>query len=240
MNFYPHWLRILRLYHILALTGGVRAFGQEHLKPGPKIIIANHPNGSDYFVLPLVVPDEICYLMEPYLLEWPIAGWIHRATGQIPVRKGQRDEILALARLRIAEGKSIIIMPEGKISPDGGYGRPKVGATLLALQTGVPVVPAGIFVPEKYRRSMKIRFDKKTRVSKWQFFGPAYVKFGEAWHPPTLDLDQFSYERVRQLMDLLMGKAIDLAGQAEVIAATQSPPLFESILSLLWRRGFER
>ena len=239
MNFYPHWLRIIRLYHILALTGGVRTYGQAHLKPGPKIIIANHPNGSDYFVLPLVVPDEICYLMEPYLLDWPVIGWIHRTTGQIPVHAGQRDQILALARQRIAEGKSIIIMPEGRLSPEGGYSRPKVGATLLALQTGVPVIPAGIFVPEKYRRSLSLRFGKINWVGKWQFFGPGYVNFGEPWHPPAVDVDQLHWDDLRQLTEMLMGRVIDLAEQAKVIAP-KNQPLFVGILSLFRRFGFQR
>ena len=239
VSFYPHWIRLVRLYHIFALTRGVRAFGLEQLKPGPKIIIANHPNASDYFILPLVVPEEVCYLMEPYLLEWPIAGWIHRSTGQIPVYRGDSNRTLSLARQQIEAGKTIIIMPEGEISPEGEYCQPKVGATLLALQTGVPIVPAGIFVPENYRREVKIRWGGKTRASKIQLFGPAYVRFGEAWYPPSAGMENLSRENIRQLTDLLMGKIIEQVEQIKT-HPIQNQPIFESLLSLLWQRGYQQ
>ncbi len=218
VDLYATWKLALRLYHILGFTRGIRVYGKEHIQSGAKIIIANHPNASDYFILPLVFPDKICYFMEPYLLQWPIVGWVHAACMHIPVEKGQREKILNAAQERIVQGSPIIIFPEGSLSPEGGYDRPGVGAALLSLKTETPIVPAGIYVPQQFRHPLKIRFEGETRVGIWQFFGPCFVKIGEPWYPPSPEEIDKSEPAMRQLSEMLMGKVIELVEEVKEIA----------------------
>lgn len=45
----------------------------------------------------------------------------------------------------------MVVFPEGDVSPrQGGFHRPRTGAARLALLTGVPVVPVGIYLWRKY------------------------------------------------------------------------------------------
>ena len=47
-----------------------------NIPKGPKIIIANHPNATDGFVLPFIFREKLHYLVEEDLFHLPILGKI--------------------------------------------------------------------------------------------------------------------------------------------------------------------
>jgi 1-acyl-sn-glycerol-3-phosphate acyltransferase len=70
-----------------------------------------------------------------------------RRAGYIPIdRSHGRQAIKSLdeAAVKIGAGTSVIIFPEGTRSPDGKLHEFKAGAMLLAIKSGVPVVPVAI------------------------------------------------------------------------------------------------
>jgi 1-acyl-sn-glycerol-3-phosphate acyltransferase len=117
---------------------------------GPAIIASNHLSFSDSVFLPLVLKRKIVFVgKQEYFVGRGIKGWLTRAffegVGTIPVdRTGGRAAQAALetAKRLLAEGRLFGIYPEGTRSPDGRLYRGKTGVARLALETGVPVVPA--------------------------------------------------------------------------------------------------
>jgi 1-acyl-sn-glycerol-3-phosphate acyltransferase len=140
--------------------------GQEHLPPpGTGFIAAfNHTSNLDWpmtaeYLYDHATPPAI--LIKDPLFRVPIVGWALRATGQIPVYRGSARAADALvgARAALAEGRCVMIFPEGTITRDPDTwpmaSRPGVGR--LALATGAPVIPvaqwgAEAILPRSARR----------------------------------------------------------------------------------------
>lgn len=78
------------------------------------------------------------------LFRAPVLGWLFRAMGHIPVRRGSASagEALGPAAAALHAGELLMMYPEGGISTGAQWPTPpKTGAARLALATGAPVVP---------------------------------------------------------------------------------------------------
>ena len=121
--------------------------GLDRLPPAPPYIIAaNHHNYLDGVVLALATPAPISFIVMPRV--WratPLHPLFHRHIGSIPINL-ERPDVGALRRALAAlgEGRVVGIFPEGPFSVRGRLERGFPGVALLALRSGVPVVPAGI------------------------------------------------------------------------------------------------
>jgi len=145
----PFLYRALRppLRHALQRWFDLRVDGLEHLPPnGPYLVVANHHNYLDGIVLGVTVPEPISFLVMPRV--WratPLHPLFHRNIRSIPIDL-DRGDVGALRRaLRsLQEGRVVGIFPEGPFSVRGRLEPGLPGVALLALRSGVPVVPAGI------------------------------------------------------------------------------------------------
>ena len=124
-----------------------RVDGVEYLPPtGPFIVAANHHNYLDGVVLAAVVPRPVAFLVMPRV--WratPLHPLLHRHIGSIPLSLS-RSDVGALRRALavLADGRPVGIFPEGPFSVRGRLEPGLPGVGLLALRSGVPVIPAGI------------------------------------------------------------------------------------------------
>ena len=122
--------------------------GLDRLEKGrPYIFAANHQSQFDIFVLQGYLDFDFRWLAKLELFQVPLFGRAMRLAGYIPVdRSHSRKAIQSLdeAAVRIADGTSVIIFPEGTRSPDGRLQPFKAGAMVLAIKAGVPVVPVAI------------------------------------------------------------------------------------------------
>jgi 1-acyl-sn-glycerol-3-phosphate acyltransferase len=113
---------------------------------GPYIVAANHHNYLDGVVLGCAVPPPIAFLVMPRV--WratPLHPFFHRRIGSIPIDLDRPDAgALRRALEALAAGRIVGIFPEGPFSVRGRLERGRPGVGLLALRSGVPVVPAGI------------------------------------------------------------------------------------------------
>jgi 1-acyl-sn-glycerol-3-phosphate acyltransferase len=121
--------------------------GREHLPSrGPYIIAANHHNYLDGVVLGVTVPEPISFLVMPRV--WratPLHPMFHRNIRSIPIDLGRADvSALRRALASLQQGRVVGIFPEGPFSVRGRLEPGLPGVALLALRSGVPVVPAGI------------------------------------------------------------------------------------------------
>ncbi|HUF78097.1 MAG TPA: lysophospholipid acyltransferase family protein, partial [Thermoanaerobaculia bacterium] len=111
------------------------------------VFLANH---QSMFDIPLVlgtVPVQLRFAAKRSLFRIPVFGWAIRAGGFIPVDRGDRAKAratFAAAESRLRGGVSVILFPEGTRSLDGRIHAFERGGFLLALKTGLPIVPVGI------------------------------------------------------------------------------------------------
>ena len=83
----------------------------------------------------------------------PFFGWGLAATRPIAINRATRikalDQLLEQGEERLAEGRWVVIFPEGTRVPPGLRGRYSPGGAMLAVRTGTPVIPvahnAGLF-----------------------------------------------------------------------------------------------
>ena len=126
----------------------VTVTGTENLAVGkPYIFAANHQSQFDIFALQGFLGIDFRWLAKKELFQVPIWGPAMRKAGYIPVdrsRGRQAMKSLNEAAGKIASGTSVIIFPEGTRSRDGKMQDFKAGAMVLAIKSGVDIVPVAI------------------------------------------------------------------------------------------------
>ena len=129
----------------LGLTVGLtaRLTGAENLPAGAAILAAKHQSAFDT-VFWLTLDPLPAYVLKRELLWIPIYGWFAARAGMIPVdRKGGGPALrrmLRAAQQAVAEGRKIVIFPEGTRTAPGEARPWQPGVAALA-GLGVPLVP---------------------------------------------------------------------------------------------------
>lgn len=157
--------------------------GLENLPEGACILAPNHPNASDPFHMYAVIPD-LLGLAHADLFKVPLLGWCFRHSGQIPVDDAHRAEAYERGRDALAQGRRLLVFPEGMLNPEGKILKVNSGPVRMALETGAPIVPCGIYVDARdtllFRANAR---DRPPRAGRWQFRGRCFLEFGEPWFP---------------------------------------------------------
>jgi 1-acyl-sn-glycerol-3-phosphate acyltransferase len=124
-----------------------RVSGLEHLpERGPYIVAANHANYLDGVLLAMALPRKISFLVMPRVYRaTPLHPYFHDHVGSIPVSLARPDPAAIRRAIRVLEQGGVVgIFPEGPFSRHGRLVRGQPGVALVALRSGVPVVPAAI------------------------------------------------------------------------------------------------
>ena len=128
------------------LLADVRVVGAGNIpRTGPALLAANHVSHFDPVVL-LVVTHRagrrLRFLTVQEAFDRPVSGWLLRAGRHIPVGTGStRLAAVRLARAALAAGEVVLVYPEGTIPHAAEVAGAKAGAGLLAVTSGVPVLP---------------------------------------------------------------------------------------------------
>ncbi len=121
--------------------------GRENFDPGRQfILMMNHVNLLDGFVFYGSFPGWGRGIEEESHFNWPLYGWVIRRMGQVPVnrRSGARamESLRRAAELiRARRDFSFMVLPEGTRTRDGRLNPFKKGGFLLALETGLDILP---------------------------------------------------------------------------------------------------
>lgn len=135
---------------------GEEVRGTEHLPQGAYLLACKHQSAWETLRLVLLVPRP-AFILKRELMWIPLFGWYLAKVGMIPVERGRRSRALELIGLhavrRLAEGRQVIIFPEGtRRAPmaDPAY---KYGATYLYKELGTRCVPvalnSGLYWPRR-------------------------------------------------------------------------------------------
>ena len=122
----------------------VRLKGTERIPAGTCIFAANHTSSADAPAVVGAIPRRIAILLKRSLFEWPIVGQAFHLARFIPVDRFNRDsaiDSLEKATDALRNGQSFLIYPEGTRSPDGRLQQFKKGTAVMAIKSGVPIVP---------------------------------------------------------------------------------------------------
>lgn len=207
---------------VIPLLTTRRWLGQEHIPAtGGVIVVANHVSNYDAVVLGeylIWAGRWPHFLGKIELWRVPVLGWVARACEQIPVERGtaHASDALVHARRALEAGQMVTIYPEGTITkdPDGWPMTARHGAARLALQTGMPVIPAAQIGAENVLGGHKVEVRKLFSLRR----RPVAVKAG-----PALDLSRFgqqddptkeTLEQVSvQMMDAITDLYAELRGE---------------------------
>jgi 1-acyl-sn-glycerol-3-phosphate acyltransferase len=128
----------------------LRATGLEHLPEGGFVLAANHTSNFDPWPLgmPLFPRRQLRFMAKSELFN-PLLSPLLRAAGAFKVRRGEGDlEAMRLAGELVREGEIVVMFPEGTRREKGlrkkYVARAHTGAARIALNAGVPLVPAAI------------------------------------------------------------------------------------------------
>ncbi|MGZ8693179.1 MAG: lysophospholipid acyltransferase family protein [Gaiellaceae bacterium] len=142
----------------------LRAEGEENLPPeGGYVLAANHISNLDPWPLglPLWPKNFLRFMAKSELYWWPL-NHVISAGGGFPVRRGERDlEAINTAIDLVRAGHVVAMFPHGTRQRKGLVKRyqPKAhtGAARIALEAGVPLVPAAIAGTARLSRLERLR-----------------------------------------------------------------------------------
>jgi 1-acyl-sn-glycerol-3-phosphate acyltransferase len=144
---FAHYCARIWSWLILATTGvDVEVRGLERVPPGhPYLFISNHQSIYDIPVIFWNVPFQLRILAKDSLGRFPFLGWHLARTGHVLVpRQNPGSGVFKKVKALMHAGHSLIVFPEGTRSADGRVGRFKGGIFLLAIESGLPIVPVAI------------------------------------------------------------------------------------------------
>ena len=118
-------------------------------RTGPALVVINHLGDADGALLVSSVPVSLDALGKIELYDFPILGKLMDWYGIIWLHRGQADKRAIRAALDgLAEGRIIVIAPEGRYSLTGGLEEGTQGAAFLAYKAVVPIVPVVVIGTE--------------------------------------------------------------------------------------------
>lgn len=118
-------------------------------RKGPALVVVNHLGDADGPLLVSTLPASLDALGKIELYDFPILGKLMDWYGTIWLHRGRPDRRAIKAALDgFAEGRFILIAPEGRFSLTGGLEAGQHGAAFLAFKADVPIVPVVVIGTE--------------------------------------------------------------------------------------------
>ncbi|MDX2501977.1 MAG: lysophospholipid acyltransferase family protein [Deltaproteobacteria bacterium] len=167
---------------------GVR--GLANIKPDKSYVyMANHQSNFDIPVLLGYLPVQFRWLAKAELFKIPVFGRAMLGAGYVEIDRFNRKsafESIEKAAQRMKDGVSVMIFPEGTRSKDGSVQPFKKGGFVMAIKSGVPIIPVIL------RGTWPIMAKSSLRINP----GDVEMEIGE-----PIDTSGYSMETKEELMD---------------------------------------
>ncbi len=122
-----------------------RVYGNEHFYDQAAIIAANHASYYDPPILAISWPQQVHFLAREGLFNNPLFGGFIRNVNSHPVRGNVTDiGVFKVICKLLAEGKKLILFPEGKRGDRDEQGALKSGIAVLVARSQSAVIPTYI------------------------------------------------------------------------------------------------
>jgi 1-acyl-sn-glycerol-3-phosphate acyltransferase len=182
-----------------------RAFGTEKVPNGPVILAPNHASFMDHFFTGVFIRRRVQFMGKSQMFKETPLTWIYSHGGVFPVRRGHQDDEAFSSAFQILErGGAVVMYCEGGRSRTGGLAetaRPGIGR--LALESGVPVVPAAILGSYQVRNWKRLQFPRVT------------IQFGDPFRFERIG--DPSRERQQEAADEIFGRIKKLHADLSVV-----------------------
>ncbi len=172
------------------------------------------PNHRSY-IDPLVVGQAVSrvnrpvrFLAKKEVTDAPVAGPIAQAMGAIRVdRQEKTGDPMKEAARALRAGEIVALFPQGTIPRGREFFDPNLkgryGAVRLAIDSGAPIVPVGLWATEKaWPRNRKLPYMLNLTDPP-----QVTVRFGTPYHPATNDADAETKLLMNKIVDLLPPEA---------------------------------
>ena len=186
------------LWVVFRIVMPTRCINKQNRPEGGALLCANHTRTNDplFIAYALGWHYQIHVMAKEEIMHWPFIGWVLKHGGIFGVKRGKADvAAIKTAMKYLKDGELLLMFPEGTRHQDGEFGDAKTGAAMLALRTGVPIVP--IYLPAE---------------KKWFRWNP--VVFGEAYYPKAPEGRKPTPEDYHAVADDLMERIEALKPQA--------------------------
>jgi 1-acyl-sn-glycerol-3-phosphate acyltransferase len=132
--------------------------GLENLAPGACLIASKHQSALETLAL-TTKGSDFGFILKRELLAIPVFGWYLKGAGQLGIDRSKRvhalTDLARQAREAVAQGRQIIIFPEGTRKTVGSPPQYKPGVAHIYVETGAVCVPValntGLFWPRHSR-----------------------------------------------------------------------------------------
>lgn len=112
---------------------------------GGVVLVANHVSYWDPVAIICAFKRKIFFMAKAELFKIPLVGYAVRSSGAFPVRRDVTDRNAVRTALRLLQAGEVVgLFPEGTRSQTGEILKPHLGAAMIALKAGTPVLPVAV------------------------------------------------------------------------------------------------
>jgi 1-acyl-sn-glycerol-3-phosphate acyltransferase len=193
---YPFERRLMLSLMWYFLRDELRVEGLEHVPRGGCIVAGNHIATCDPPLIgALIRRNDVHYMAKAEAFRSRKTGWLISGYNAFPVSRHTADRPAIRRSLAVlAQGRVLIMMPEGTRSPDATLQRAEPGIGLIARRSGAPVVPVGVWGSEN-ALPRGATFPRRAEV---------HVRYGEPVHLPDAPMSH------QESADWIMERIADL------------------------------
>ena len=144
-----------------------KVIGNGHLPPGQgMIVVANHVSYWDPIVVGCALNRRICFMAKAELFDIPVLGLIITKLGAFPVQRDGADRSSIRRALELLDAGEVVgIFPEGTRSKTDELLNPHMGAAMLAIKGGVPLLPVAVSGTRGFWGKVQINFGQPINTS---------------------------------------------------------------------------
>lgn len=141
------WIRGALFLQRAVLGLGYEIRGRENLPAGACVLAVKHQSAWETLIFHALLSDP-AFVIKKSLLWLPVVGWYLWKSGQIAIdRRAGRKALARMAkagRAALAEGRQVIVFPEGHRQPPGATGFYHPGITALYGDGAAPMIPVAL------------------------------------------------------------------------------------------------
>lgn len=176
-----------------------RVVGAENLPDAPAIILSKHQSTWETFFLVSHMPRELCFVFKRELLFIPFFGWGIWLLNMIHIDRNKGidafEQVVQQGTRKLAEGRWMIMFPEGTRTRVGAKGRYKTGGPRFACRTGALVIPIALNSGECWPRKAFLKTPGTITVS----IGPPISPEGKSPDQLSREVEQWIEAEMRRI-----------------------------------------
>ena len=200
MHFISFWAKFIAFWLRVTCKIDHKVDGIENLPNKPAVILSKHQSAWETIIFQVIFPPQTWALKREAL--WiPFFGWGLAATRPIAINRTARrkalDQLLDQGKKRIAEGRWVVIFPEGSRMAPGEKGRYSPGGAMLAIRAGVPIVPVAQNAGSCWGRRSFIKYPGTIDVS----IGPTIQTHGRKIREVNQEAEEWIENKMRALVE---------------------------------------